>query len=261
MVEEGTTAVALITAFTAGRIDLDKVLESLSKRGFMPEGEYNSGVETLRRLREERMLDDVTVTTLITRMTSLRDQADDATVVRPAASGGNAVGSDPAAARPSSPSSPPDDATQVRPAIAPAGGRRATDAAMTAGTGGTSATAADWESIAVAAAGESASVGMLLKGRFLLERDSLQRFLDQLRQVRLADRADLGGLHLATLEQQQHRDRAHVVAHRGGLVLVDVDLHDLGAARIGASQIVQRRRDHLAGSAPGGPEIDQHGLV
>jgi non-specific serine/threonine protein kinase len=171
MVEEDTSAVALITAFTAGRIDLDKVLESLSKRGFMPEGEYKSGVETLRRLREERMLDDVTVTTLITRMTSLRDQADDATIVRPAASGGSRAGGDPAAARPSSPPPPPDDATQVRPAVATAGARRATDAGMTAGTGGTSASAADWESIAEAAAGESASVGMLLKGRFLLERE------------------------------------------------------------------------------------------
>ncbi len=166
MVEEDTSAVALITAFTAGRIDLDKVLESLSRRGFMPEGEYNTGVETLRRLREERMLDDVTVTTLITRMASLREQADDATMVRPAAPRGGAAGGDPAVGRPQQ----PDDATQVRPAVAGTGGRPP-DAGMTAGTGGTSASAADWEAIAEAAAGESASVGMLLKGRFLLERE------------------------------------------------------------------------------------------
>lgn len=168
MVEEDTSAVALITAFTAGRIDLDKVLESLSKRGFMPEGEYHTGVETLRRLREEKMLDDVTVTTLITRMTSLRGEVDDATVVRPAASPQGAAGGDPQSgrARQASP-----DATQVRPAIASAGARRPPDGGTTAGTGGTSASAMDWEAIAEAAAGESASVGMLLKGRFLLERE------------------------------------------------------------------------------------------
>src|SRR6476659_1736371 len=38
-----------------------------------------------------------------------------------------------------------------------------------------------------------------------------ERLVDDLRELRLADRADLRGLHLTVLEQQQHRDRAHVV--------------------------------------------------
>ena len=47
----------------------------------------------------------------------------------------------------------------------------------------------------------------------------------------------------------------------GGALLNDIDLGDLQLAVVGGGQLVQRWRDGLAGAAPFGPEIDQHGLV
>ena len=43
-------------------------------------------------------------------------------------------------------------------------------------------------------------------------------------------------------------------------ILVDVELDDLDLAVELAGDLLKRRRDHAAGSAPLGPEIDHHGL-
>src|SRR5690349_18397972 len=86
----------------------------------------------------------------------------DATVVMPAS-------------RPPAPPASIDDATAVMPAPA-SHGRAADDAQSTGSTGtgthsGDSGNSASWERLAGAEGGDHAHVGMLLKGRFLLERE------------------------------------------------------------------------------------------
>src|SRR5262245_24819700 len=81
--------------------------------------------------------------------------------------------------------------------------------------------------------------------------DRVQALLD----LRLGDRAyDLID-DLATLEEEQGRDRAHLEARRQAGVLVDVDLGDRHAARVLLRELVQGRRDRLARAAPLRPEV------
>ena len=70
--------------------------------------------------------------------------------------------------------------------------------------------------------------------------------------------ADDGLDRLAALEEDHRRDREHLEVRRRLLVLVDVQLHD---AQIGAlgGDLLEHRRDHAAGAAPGRPEVDEHG--
>ncbi|MCD9027879.1 protein kinase [Luteimonas sp. BDR2-5] len=176
MSEGGTDVVELMTALRRGDIDLGSVLNALSRRGVLPEAEYSAGVETLWRFREE--LDETTLLALRERLDAMRAPGaagpapgapvaadDDATVVMPLAG------------RPASPSADAgtpeagDDVTRVVPR-APVPRPPPADASGGIGTGthGSAATAS-WAGIADAAAGETATVGMLLKGRFLLERE------------------------------------------------------------------------------------------
>ncbi|WP_024888745.1 bifunctional serine/threonine-protein kinase/formylglycine-generating enzyme family protein [Luteimonas huabeiensis] len=150
---EEVGVVELVAALRAGKLDLGGVLTALARRGVLPEAEYHVGVETLQRLREERVFDDETVTTLVTRMQALRDAATVVAPPPPARAGADeaTVFAAPAGG----------DATRVVP---PAPDRTGTTAGTAVGTDG-------WERIAEAAAGEAAHVGMLLKGRFLLERE------------------------------------------------------------------------------------------
>lgn len=152
--------VELVTALCRGEMDLGGVLDALSERGVLPEAEYSAGVVTLQRFRAE--LDEVTLTTLHTRMEALRAPGDDATVVMPLA----------ARAAPAVPDG--DDVTRVAPRapqpLRPEQGTAATGGDTRASMSGSLASS-EWARIADAAAGESASVGMLLKGRFLLERE------------------------------------------------------------------------------------------
>src|SRR5882757_5232925 len=79
---------------------------------------------------------------------------------------------------------------------------------------------------------------------------------DPLLQLLLRRGADLARGHLAALEDHQGRDRHHAV-FRGRLrALVDVQLHDLDLVAHHAGNLVERGRDHAAGAAPLGPEID-----
>ena len=66
---------------------------------------------------------------------------------------------------------------------------------------------------------------------------------------------------LATLEDQQRRDRADPVLTGGHRVLVGVELHELDAAVVLLGEFLDDRRDHAAGAAPGRPEVDQHRVV
>ncbi|MET0328387.1 MAG: serine/threonine-protein kinase, partial [Luteimonas sp.] len=164
---DGYDVVDLMTALQRGEIDLGTVLKALSERGVLPVAEYDAGVETLLRFREE--LDETTLLQLRERLDAMRPEDaapapvdEDATVVMPVAR------------RPAPPVADTDadaaDGTRVAPRApaprAPAGSSTGT------GTGtGTAGTVAGWAGIAAAEVGEIASVGMLLKGRFFLERE------------------------------------------------------------------------------------------
>ncbi|MCD9007357.1 protein kinase [Luteimonas sp. XNQY3] len=164
-----TDVVELMTALRRGDIDLGSVLNALSRRGALPEAEYSAGVETLWRFRDE--LDETTLLTLRERLDAMRATeagaaaapADDATVVMPLAQRAAAPAAVPADAG--------EDATRVAPR-APTPRPPPADASGGTGTGtlGSAATAG-WAGIADAEVGETATVGLLLKGRFLLERE------------------------------------------------------------------------------------------
>ena len=167
MAEEDTSVVELVTAFRTGRIDLGEVLQRLASRGALPESEYLEGVQTLTRFREEQALDDITISTLVARLGEMRSAHDDATVVSPCVDAGSAGDMTVVAPRAGGPGGTPGDdeaATRVEPiAPRPANGPHV--------TGATGSTSAGWERLAEEAGGEVASVGMLLKGRFQLERE------------------------------------------------------------------------------------------
>ncbi|MFC3550056.1 protein kinase [Lysobacter cavernae] len=169
MHEDTSTVVELFAAMHSGSLDLNAVLDELGKRSTLPEAEYQAGVETLWKLQQQHLIDDDTVTTLVTRLDALRREApatsaavidDDATVVMPR--------------RPPPSPSAEDDATRVQPAMPlPGHGVDATGPTGTTGVTGTvdSDSRAGWQRLATAAGGDYASVGTLLKGRFYLQRE------------------------------------------------------------------------------------------
>ena len=172
MDDERTGVIELVTAFRTGTIDLGEVLERLASRGVLPESEYRAGVETLTRWREEQALDDISVDTLVTRLGEMREAYDDATVVSPRADAGTADDATVVAPRAGGAVDAEGDATRVEPiAPAPAGGPHVTGSTGPAGITGSTSGAAGWEKLAEAAGGEVAAVGMVLKGRFHLERE------------------------------------------------------------------------------------------
>ncbi|MBB4128595.1 non-specific serine/threonine protein kinase [Xanthomonas translucens] len=174
MHEDTATVVELVAAMRTGELDLKAVLDALAKRSAVAEADYRAGVETLWQLRQQRVFDDVTVTTLVSRLDALRADAgsapvaapidDDATVVMPR--------------RAPPPAAVDDEATRVQPAMPlPQSAADRTGATGTGtGTGGATGTAgtaslSSWQRLADAAGGDYATVGTLLKGRFYLERE------------------------------------------------------------------------------------------
>src|SRR3970282_764869 len=85
----------------------------------------------------------------------------------------------------------------------------------------------------------------------------LQVTVDEGGQLRLGNRADLGGLDLPVFEQHQGRDTAYAVLGRGGRVFVDVELGNLELGAVFPGYFLEHRPDHLAGAAPLGPKIDR----
>src|SRR5688500_4612609 len=61
---------------------------------------------------------------------------------------------------------------------------------------------------------------------------------------------------LAVLEEQDRRNRPHVEARRRLDVAVDIELRDLRFPRVLGRELVDDRRDHAAGAAPGRPEVN-----
>ena len=77
----------------------------------------------------------------------------------------------------------------------------------------------------------------------------------------LGQRAHEAVHRLTTHEQDAGGDAADA-EHRGQLLfLVGIDLDQLEATAVLGLDFLQDGADHLAGAAPGGPEIDQHGGV
>src|ERR1700676_1369752 len=68
--------------------------------------------------------------------------------------------------------------------------------------------------------------------------------------------ANLARGHFAAFEDHQSRDRHHAVFGSRLRAFIDVQLHDLDLVAHGAGNLVKRGRDHAAGAAPFGPEID-----
>lgn len=161
------SVVELMAALRLGEIDLGTVLNALSARGVLPEAEYTAGVETLGRFREE--LDETTLLALRERLDALRPEP--LSRQPPATGGGDRGaqgGADATLVMPIA-AAAHEDATRVAPRAPPI--RPATGLESATGTGDAAGSAAAWAGIAGAGVGEVASVGMLLKGRFLLERE------------------------------------------------------------------------------------------
>ena len=77
-------------------------------------------------------------------------------------------------------------------------------------------------------------------------------------QIALALEAnDLLG-NLPVLKQQQGWDGANAILGGQALFVIDIDLADFDPPIVFVSQLIEDRRDHLAGAAPFGPKIDQN---
>ncbi|TDY52747.1 non-specific serine/threonine protein kinase [Paraburkholderia rhizosphaerae] len=190
----------LITAFRENTLGLVALLDAVEARGARPTEDHLAELAALERLRDDGALAPAVATALSRRLqasqhmtaaqasqsqeASQASELADATRMKPGLRPALEAGLEPAlnpALRPSprvadaatvvqptaARASPYDDATVVKPAS-----RHQTGTGTGTGTGSDSSrNQASWRRIAEAEAGVHASVGMLLKGRFLLERE------------------------------------------------------------------------------------------
>ena len=75
------------------------------------------------------------------------------------------------------------------------------------------------------------------------------------------DCADLLRGYGAVAEQEQGWNSANIELGWGFWILVDVELHYAKLVFIVGGDRIEQRRDHLARTAPFGPEVEQHGLL
>lgn len=154
MREDAVSVIELVTAFRRGTLDLAGVLAALARQPSVAEADYRSGVDTLWQMREEQAIDEASMTTLLEHLQALRARgmeappsADDITVVKPALA------------------TPIDTPTRLQP-----GAERVDTHTLGSATRSQSASLAGWKRVA-AAEGQYVTVGSILKGRFLLERE------------------------------------------------------------------------------------------
>lgn len=83
--------------------------------------------------------------------------------------------------------------------------------------------------------------------------------VDHLGELRLRDQPRLRRLHLAVLEQQHRRRRAHAVGDGGLRVPVHLQLGHLQPPAVVGRELFQHRRQRLARAAPFAPEVDEDG--
>src|SRR5579871_402529 len=88
-----------------------------------------------------------------------------------------------------------------------------------------------------------------------------QNLVDLLLEVFLRDEADPIFNYFAFLHDEGGRDGLDLVVPGKVRILVDVNPHDLQPSLIFLSHLVHDGSVHTAGTAPGGPKIDQYGFV
>ncbi len=189
----------LIAALRAGDLKLPALFDALSERGAVPSEQYLREVAWLERLRDDEGFNPQIVRAVLTKLASMQPNSaspasetapEDEDITRVQTN----VGSTGGAAAPSGnadvtrvqPASPPaeEDGTLVRPRppdgdgnesatiVRPASQPGPTHTQSNTGTASESSlNASTWQRVAGESGGEYATVGMLLKGRFLLERE------------------------------------------------------------------------------------------
>ncbi|HET7931878.1 MAG TPA: serine/threonine-protein kinase [Rhodanobacteraceae bacterium] len=184
-----TTLEQLIGAWRDGSLKLPALFDALKQRGAVPDAQYRHEQAWLAGLRDSGQCDADVVEALLARLAILQRAAAmsenpaEAEATRMFAAGAPNKPAPPAAV-PAEPAPPEDGTVVLRPATAahaatpPAGEPAAAAQPESTLSGGTSGTAsgssvntASWRRLAEAEGSEHAEVGMLLKGRFLLERE------------------------------------------------------------------------------------------
>ncbi|GLQ91185.1 protein kinase domain-containing protein [Dyella acidisoli] len=159
----------LIDDFNARRRKLPELFQALTERGSQPDEDYRADIALLERMLEEGTLSPDIARALIAKLHAVQRPAspssDDATLVKtPGTESAEVTQVKPAMA----PASSDAEATVVKPASGPT----STGPAHTEqNTSNSSSNRDTWQRISQVEGGEYATVGMLLKGRFLLERE------------------------------------------------------------------------------------------
>ena len=181
----------LIAALQRGAMTLSAVTEAIEKRGAVPEADHRAEHLLLEQARAEGQLDAQVAHELQSKIAAVQavsapdNRADDATVVQPVESDATQImpkgrtrpgpEDDHTVVKPVHRAPEQDDVTIFIPAVAGAtestGSKTGEPGSTGAGTASSSMGTASWRRIAEAEGGEFATVGMLLKGRFLLERE------------------------------------------------------------------------------------------
>ena len=156
----------LIEDFRTRRRKLPELFQALGERGPQAEEAYRDDLALLTRLLEEEALAPDIARALIAKLHAVQQPATvgayDATLVKPP------VEDDVTEVKPAMAIATGEtEATVVKPASGPSGNTQNTGH----NTGNSSSNRDTWQRIAQAEGGEYATVGMLLKGRFLLERE------------------------------------------------------------------------------------------
>ncbi|GAA0264080.1 bifunctional serine/threonine-protein kinase/formylglycine-generating enzyme family protein [Rhodanobacter caeni] len=173
----------LIAAYQAGTLKLLALFNAVAARGPQAEDDHRAEVALVEQMEADGTLEADIARALVARLVKLQsppaaaeaEASDDATVIKPASR--PPVADDATVVQPASrPAAPPyDDATVVKPASwSPPqdGSQTGTQGRTGTGTHSNSTFNADtWQRVADAEGGDYATVGMLLKGRFLLERE------------------------------------------------------------------------------------------
>mgnify|MGYP001035860096 CR=1 FL=1 len=180
----------LIATFRSGQLKLPALFDALGARGAVSTEEHAREVAWLEHLRDEEGFEPQVVRALLAKLASMQpaqepparaDEPPDEDVTQVLTSGASGDASAEDATRVAPPAHPEDDGTQVRPhavdagdsatIVQPASRPTPTQTQGTGGSSDSSLNASTWQRVAGESSGEYATVGMLLKGRFLLERE------------------------------------------------------------------------------------------
>ncbi|GLQ99204.1 bifunctional serine/threonine-protein kinase/formylglycine-generating enzyme family protein [Dyella mobilis] len=176
-----TSLTELIEDFHARRRKLPELFQALTDRGPQPDEVFRADVAQIERAQGEGVLTPEIARALIAKMSAVQHVAgtgsDDATVVKPTSAPASDASreAEVTQVKPrTAPASSDAEATVVKPASTPSQTTTGHTAQTTGGATGSSISSSSsesWQRVAQAEGGEYATVGMLLKGRFLLERE------------------------------------------------------------------------------------------